>query len=252
MTDVGKVRHNNEDSIFVSNEPVGALPNLYIVSDGMGGHNAGEIASSMGIGFFREYIKTAIVENGDILDALACGAHYANDKVFKISLSNHSYRGMGATFSLCVIDKNKLYAVHVGDSRIYLVKNGAIEQISMDHTYVNEMIKAGEITESEARIHPHRNLITRALGTEKSLKIDCITMDVAPGDMAIICSDGLSNMVSGDVMLAVALENAAVSAKCEKLLRIANENGGEDNISVVFVEVSDAQADDSSVSGVSV
>jgi protein phosphatase len=242
MTDVGKVRHNNEDSIFVSNEPVGALPNLYIVSDGMGGHNAGEVASQKGIAFFRDYIEHMASMDGDvdIMEELARGASYANEKVFEISMTDHAFSGMGATFSLCVLDRGKLYAAHIGDSRIYLIKkDGGIERLSTDHTYVNEMVKAGEITENEARSHPQRHLITRALGTEETLKIDRIVKDVSSGDFALICSDGLSNMVQDDMISGIICESSGLNEKCERLLGLANENGGEDNISVVLIEVSE-------------
>ncbi len=238
-TDAGLVRHNNEDSIFVSTEPFGQLPNLFIVSDGMGGHNAGEIASSHGIRFFCQFASNNLeTEKPEILDILIEGTIYANKNIYEISTQNNAMLGMGATFSACVIDafNNKLFAAHVGDSRIYVVHNDHIKQISTDHTYVNEMVKAGEITEAEARVHPRRNIITRALGTEEGICVDGIVSEICVGDYILICSDGLNNMVSDNNIKEIIIGSGTVFEKCSRLIEVAKQNGGMDNISAVLIQ----------------
>lgn len=246
-TDVGLIRQNNEDAIYVSDKPVGVLPNLYIVSDGMGGHNAGEIASGRSIGFFCGYVENAGRQSGqgDILDILVEGVTAANKTVYELSLSSGALSGMGATFSACVVAGGKLYAAHVGDSRVYIARPGQngrpgeLTQVSSDHTFVNEMVKAGEITKEQAKTHPRRNIITRALGIDAAVNVDGIVADVYAGDFLLICSDGLSNMVPDEALLRLALSEPSVEEKCGKLIELAKQNGGEDNISVVLAWVNE-------------
>ena len=167
-SDTGKVRDINEDFIYVNDEKVGSLPNLYIVSDGMGGHKAGEIASSLAVNSFLDYVKNNTFANDDeILDFLVNAIDYANKMVYEKSISDIKCNGMGATFSVCTFVNNKIYAAHVGDSRIYLI-NKQIHQLSIDHTYVNEMVRVGKITQRQAKHHPQKNIITRAVGINEN------------------------------------------------------------------------------------
>lgn len=234
ITDTGLVRVNNEDSIFVSNTQVSMLPNLYIVADGMGGHKAGNIASSYSIKFFCEYINNCY--DNEILDIIVSAVKYSNDKVYSMSLDNDDYYNMGTTFLAAVINDGKLYIAHVGDCRLYIIRNEKIYQITTDHTYVMEMVKAGEITYDEAKIHPKRNIITRALGIEIGITVDGLINDVLEGDIILICSDGLSNMLTDDEILQIVNNSETeIAQKSKELINTANNNGGRDNISVIVI-----------------
>lgn len=234
ITDTGLVRVNNEDSIFVSNTQVSMLPNLYIVADGMGGHKAGNIASSYSIKFFCEYINNCY--DNEILDIIVSAVKYSNDKVYSMSLDNDDYYNMGTTFLAAVINDGKLYIAHVGDCRLYIIRNEKIYQITTDHTYVMEMVKAGEITYDEAKIHPKRNIITRALGIEIGITVDGLINDVLEGDIILICSDGLSNMLTDNEILQIVNNSETeIAQKSKELINTANNNGGRDNISVIVI-----------------
>lgn len=234
ITDTGLVRVNNEDSIFVSNTQVSMLPNLYIVADGMGGHKAGNIASSYSIKFFCEYINNCY--DNEILDIIVSAVKYSNDKVYSMSLDNDDYYNMGTTFLAAVINDGKLYIAHVGDCRLYIIRNERIYQITTDHTYVMEMVKAGEITYDEAKIHPKRNIITRALGIEIGITVDGLINDVLEGDIILICSDGLSNMLTDNEILQIVNNSETeIAQKSKELINTANNNGGRDNISVIVI-----------------
>ncbi len=237
-TDIGTIRDNNEDSIFVSNEPIGSLENLYIVSDGMGGHNAGEVASQKGIEFFCEYItNNTCLSDNDILDYLIEGVNYANQRVFEISLNNIEMSGMGATFSACTIMNGKIYIAHIGDSRIYISDSQKMTQLTVDHTYVNEMIKAGELTPEEAKKHRLKNIITRALGSEELSRVDANVMELNGYEFILVCSDGLTNMLSDNEIHEILTSNEEVSKKVENLIDLAKEKGGFDNISAILINI---------------
>lgn len=233
-SDIGKVRTNNEDSIFVSNEKIGSLPNLYIVADGMGGHNAGEVASSLAIDFFIKFINN-YKGNMTIETALLQGAKTANREVYTLSVENVTQSGMGTTFTVCVVDNERLYFAHIGDSRLYLVSKSGIAQISEDHTFVNEMFKSGELTQSQAQNHPRRNMLTRALGTEDDTEVDIGCMAISEEQSILICSDGLTNMLSDKEIFKLMNEETDNSVRISKLIETANNNGGFDNISVIII-----------------
>ena len=262
-TDRGSTRENNEDSIFVCNGGLGPLDNLYIVSDGMGGHNAGEIASSKAIEYFTQYIighteaQAAMFgedqEAGSwIPNLMQMAAAYANQNVFKIASEDASMDGMGATFTAISIKNGKAYIVHMGDSRAYMLADGGISQLTTDHTYVNDLLNAKIISDEQARTHHLRNVITRAMGSEEVCEVDRISISVNQGDIFLICSDGLSNMVSdtemydhvlrcvsdktpsGGELCSQSLQDALGQA-VEQLVIAANNYGGDDNISVVLI-----------------
>jgi len=235
-SETGMVRANNEDAVFLSDGEYFSLPNLYIVADGMGGHKSGEIASAKAIEFFTDYCKMSSPENGEILDFLIAAANYANARVYDLSRIDSSFEGMGTTFSACVYDKGKLYIAHIGDSRIYTVKNGQIKQLTLDHTYVNEMVKAGQMTAEQARFHHAKNMLTRALGSESVSAIDGYVADCA-GSKILLCSDGLTGMITDDKIVEILSSNMGDNDKAvELLVKAAMDGGGFDNCTVVLFD----------------
>ncbi len=234
MTDKGLVRDNNEDAYALYNEAVGALPNLYVVADGMGGHQCGEVASSKAIEYFLSFIKEN--DQTDIMDTITEGVRNANRQVHELSKSDPSYYGMGTTFTACVVKDGRGYTAHVGDSRLYLIRKGELHLITTDHTYVNEMVKAGQITKEEAKVHPSRNALTKALGVDSYIEIDGYIFDICDKDKILMCSDGLTNMVSESDILKIADSDSDLVDCARKLIEAANENGGIDNITVLLAE----------------
>ena len=234
-TDTGNIRSKNEDSIFISNEPLGPMPNLYIVSDGMGGHLAGEIASTKGIEFFLNYIKENNCQT-EMLDYMVLALSFANRQVYELSVLDAELTGMGATFTACAIKDGTLHIVHAGDSRVYSLNDSGINQLTTDHTYVHEMIKAGQITERQAKKHPQRNIITKALGTEDELFADKKQLLIEGKNTILLCSDGLTNMVSDDQIYSTVKNSQDIQGAVDALVSLANQHGGDDNISVILIE----------------
>lgn len=236
-TDIGRRRELNEDSIFVSNIPVGELPNLYIVADGMGGHNAGEIASSLSVEYFCEFISNNSLKDDEILDTIVGGVKYANDKVYQESLKNESYSNMGTTFLASVIKNDRIYIAHVGDCRLYKSNSNEMLQITTDHTYVMEMLKAGEISFDEAQNNPKSNIITRAVGVDSDVNVDGLFCDISENDRIILCSDGLYGMLTDKEIFDIISDTRfSVEEKVGRLIESALSNGGKDNISVIVIE----------------
>jgi len=235
-TDLGSVRQNNEDAIFVSNENVGALENLYIISDGMGGHNAGEVASSKAIEFFVEKIKDygSEIEDGDIIRVMSEAVRYANRSIHTIASQNSEMAGMGTTFTAVTFKGSKGYVVHIGDSRAYAL-NPYMKQITTDHTYVNDLVRAEIISDAQARTHHLRNVITRALGSEAECEVDAYTFDVEPRDKFLLCSDGLNTMLEDSEIEMVIATGEDFNSATAKLVSLANQQGGVDNISVILI-----------------
>lgn len=234
-TDVGRVRAVNQDNIFVSTQQVGCLPNLFIVADGMGGEQAGDVASSMAINSFCGYINS-MEAGAEYLDSLISGVSAANDDIFNKSNSSDEFGGMGTTFIGAVIVDGMIYAAHVGDSRLYAVTEKRIEQLTNDHSYVMEMVRSGQITYEEAENHPRKNIITRAVGTAGTVNVDGIIRPIARDAVYLLCSDGLSNMLSAEEIAGIVRDRSlTVEQRVDKLILRANENGGKDNISAVIV-----------------
>lgn len=238
VTDVGLIREINQDCLFAGS--IEDFP-LYIVADGMGGHNAGEIASSMAV----DIIKTVFTDNRDnliseenIIMTIEDAIIKANEKIFLQSKKVPEYTGMGTTITLCYIFGNKIYIGHVGDSRAYFITEDNIRQITDDHSLVNELIKNGSITPEEAINHPQKNLITRAVGTSSEIQLDFYTLDYKLDDILIICSDGLSNMLKDDDIMKLIKSEDDIDIACNNLISIANENGGRDNITVIAIKFS--------------
>ncbi|MCL2572877.1 MAG: Stp1/IreP family PP2C-type Ser/Thr phosphatase [Defluviitaleaceae bacterium] len=235
LTDVGKVRDHNEDVIYYTTSPIGSLPNLFIVADGMGGHNAGEIASAKSLEYSVNFITGAECYDTkeDILDILKTAIVIANTNVFKLSTTNPAYSGMGTTFSACTIYQDTMIISHVGDSRIYTICPKEITQITKDHSFVQEMIDAGEITKEEARTHSKRNMITKVLGCDLELTPDGFFHDISDAHYVLLCSDGLTDMLSDEEIKNIVLQEKDT----QSLIDAANLKGGKDNISAIIIDV---------------
>ncbi|GFI61241.1 serine/threonine phosphatase stp [Clostridiales bacterium] len=230
--DLGKVRIQNEDSIYISEN---SDFEYYIVADGMGGHNAGEIASRSAIEFFNEYIgKCEINAGDDIPDAFVEALKYSNLKIYEMSISDDKFNGMGTTFTAAAIFGDKLYCIHIGDSRAYIYDKRGLRQLTKDHSFVMEMVRMGKITAEEARVHPKRNIITRAVGIEKSMPSDTIVQTVDIGSIVLLCSDGLSSMATDREIEKILKKKADLDKKADMLVELACKNGGCDNISVIL------------------
>lgn len=240
-TDIGLVRKINEDSFMCEKLEGSDDSYLYIVADGMGGHNAGEVASSMAVQevafYIRENIDTLKLGDKEIQDLIRNAILYANDKVYKTSIIKSNCLGMGTTLSMVLVKGDRIYIGHVGDSRIYLIRNNAIERLTEDHSLVAELIKAGTIKPEEANNHPQKNVITRALGTEYTIEPDVNQWDLQWDDFILICTDGLSNVVYEEDMVYAVLNTSNLNEACELLINKAKENGGFDNITAVVVQM---------------
>jgi PPM family protein phosphatase len=242
-TNIGKVREKNEDAFFVSNKPFYGLENIYIVADGMGGHNAGEVASKMSIQLFLEYVENSyelkIEKKEDVLNLLSSAISYANKNVYKESLEKEELAGMGTTFTCLTLCKGEVIIAHVGDTRAYIVTKTNISQLTNDHTYINEILSLAEISKDDAMSHPKRNMLTRALGTDIDINIDTYVVTINKNDKLLICSDGLTNMVKSDEIFNIINECEELESSVNALINISNYNGGVDNITVILTEVTE-------------
>lgn len=239
-TDVGLMRTINQDSIFVSTQPVGKLPNLFIVADGMGGHKAGDVASRVAIEKFVKYVCTThMTDPANILDS---GIITINKDIYDMADSNKDYSGMGTTFVVATLMENHVYIANVGDSRLYLVGKD-IQQITRDHSLVEDMVRMGMIAKDEARTHYKKNVITKAIGVseDKTSTPDIFEIEIEEGDKLLLCSDGLTNMVEDyDIKKIIKNSENLEDAVCH-LINQANDNGGKDNISAILIDVLDAE-----------
>jgi PPM family protein phosphatase len=243
LTDVGRKRKGNEDSLFVNAEQ-----NLFVVADGMGGHAAGEIASRVAVDSINEFV---CLTSGDEeitwpfgLDEnisydgnrLKTAIRYANRKVLEATKEKSEYEGMATTVAAVLIDGENANLGHVGDSRVYLVRSGEISQLTSDHSWVNEQIQSGVISSDQARSHPLRNVVTRALGGKPDLQVDMQVHKILPGDILLLCSDGLTTMIPDEDIAKVVQESEGDVEKAAKaLVATANARGGEDNITVLLL-----------------
>lgn len=233
-TDVGQKRKMNQDYVFVSKDPVGNLPNLFVVADGMGGHNAGDFASSHAVQILVDEIKKD--EDFNPIKVIRHAIEAANTEILDCAQKDETLKGMGTTMVVATMVGHYMYVANVGDSRLYLVQ-GQIRQITKDHSLVQEMVRMGEIKPEEARNHPDKNIITRALGAERTVDIDFFDLKMEPDSTVLMCSDGLSNMVEDSKIEEIILDKEEeLSQKGENLLKEANRNGGKDNIAVILVE----------------
>ncbi len=232
-TDVGRKRKINQDSIFASDKPVGNLPNLYIVADGMGGHNAGDFASRYTVNTVREYIAGSREKNP--IKLINEAIQLANRGILKEAAEHSEMYGMGTTIVVTTIIDEYAYTANVGDSRLYLY-DGELKQITRDHSLVEEMVRLGEITEEDAKTHPDRHIITRAVGAAEEVNVDFFDYQMSPDCTILMCSDGLSNMVEDDEIRKIIAGPSDLIEKTKELIDEANQNGGKDNIAVVIVK----------------
>lgn len=232
-THVGMVREINEDSIltFETKEYT-----VLIVADGMGGHLGGEVASSIAVNSIKEFIEGNFLNFNDKEELIREAIILANKNIYEKASDNPSLLGMGTTVTLSLIDRDDLYIGHVGDSRAYIMRGEVLSQITEDHSYINELLKKGAISEGEASVHPMKNLITRAVGTDKYVAIDTYKDYIIGNDTLIMCSDGLTRHLSDDEILEV-MKNETLEV--DFLINLANSRGGKDNISVILARKED-------------
>ncbi|WP_277218873.1 Stp1/IreP family PP2C-type Ser/Thr phosphatase [Peptoniphilus vaginalis] len=229
-TNVGNYRKNNEDSFYVNESK-----NLYVLADGMGGHLAGERASKMATEIIGEDFASEreVVSIDDAIEILSSSIRDANKKIYESSQENEDYRGMGTTLSSGLILDNVLIYSNIGDSRIYRI-NEEMEQITQDDSFVNYLIEIGEITEEEAKNHPKKNVLTKAMGTTSDIEVIVNTLNIKDKDVFLFCSDGLTNMVPDEDIFKIVKENSPEEAR-DMLLDLALKNGGMDNITFILV-----------------
>lgn len=237
LTNIGIRRNTNQDYAYVSEQNVGNLPNILIVADGMGGHKAGEVASEQAVNAVLESIKQN--ESKDKITIIEEAISKANEKVLNMATSDEKFKGMGTTLVVATLENNVLYVANVGDSRLYLIDNDDIRQITRDHSLVQEMVSLGELDKESARTHARKNVITRAIGVNEKIIADFFEADISENTKILLCSDGLSNMVEDSQISDIVKEYAGKTLEdtVRKLIDIANENGGLDNIAVVLAQV---------------
>ena len=235
LTDVGRRRQLNEDFVCVKTEQVGKLPNFFVVADGMGGHKAGDRASKETVELMLDSLKTDPIEKAK--DSLGDALTAANLKVWQDASGSAELEGMGTTVVAASILENKLCAMNVGDSRLYLITDGTIRQITVDHSLVEEMVRKGVLARERARNHPKKNIITRAVGVGPVVEPDYFEVELKAGDKVLMCSDGLSNMLEDGELLMIVDGVGDLEEKTKLLVDAANEKGGKDNISVILIEI---------------
>lgn len=233
ITDIGKKRQLNQDYVYTSEMPIGNLPNVFIVADGMGGHNAGDYASKYTVETIVKVISEAQDDNPVTIIKNAIGI--ANEHIRQKAEEDERLHGMGTTLVVATCNGNLLQVANVGDSRLYVV-NDRITQITRDHSLVEEMIRMGGIDRESARSHPDKNIITRAIGASETVKVDFFTVKLQKGDIVLMCSDGLTNMLEDEEIRMILNGQRDIVEKAEELVRAANNNGGNDNIAVVLIE----------------
>jgi protein phosphatase len=240
-TDTGRSRDNNEDSVALDEET-----RLAVLADGMGGYNAGEIASGMATAFIKSEMSRWLTEVGsvarakEVRRAMEICVDSANLSIFNAANSNANYAGMGTTLVVGVFRDDVLVLGHIGDSRCYRVRGGKFEQISRDHSLLQEQLDAGLVTPEQALHSNIKNLVTRALGVEEVVLLEVNEYPVELGDIYLMCSDGLSDMVQDAAIAKIVTTDSALEHKAQMLIDAANDNGGRDNISVLMVEVHEA------------
>lgn len=238
ITDIGKRRKLNQDYVYTSERPVGNLPNVFIVADGMGGHNAGDYASKFTVETIVGEIKNSSEPEPEQI--LRKAIEVANHKVLQMASENPDLEGMGTTVVAATCIGQRLHVANVGDSRLYIIGE-KITQVTRDHSLVEEMIRMGGIDRASARNHPDKNIITRAIGAEEHIDIDFFEVGLSKGDIVLMCSDGLTNMLEDEEIRMILNGQRDIVEKAEELVKAANNNGGKDNIAVVLIEPADME-----------
>jgi serine/threonine protein phosphatase PrpC len=233
LSDPGRKRRRNEDAYVLQ-------PPLFAVADGMGGAQAGEVASRLAIEALKEHDSA-----GEGVERVAALVQAANRRIWERAGEDASAQGMGTTMTLAFVEEAEVAIGHVGDSRAYRIRDGEVEQLTDDHSLVGELMRSGKLSPEEAEAHPQRSVITRALGTDPDVDVDTFSVDARPGDVFLICSDGLTTMVDEEAILEEVERNRGdLDGAAKALVRRANRGGGEDNITVVFFEIAEATAEE--------
>ena len=232
-TDIGMVREVNQDYVFTTETPIGNLPNLLVVADGMGGHRAGEYASRLAVEVLKQELEGSTKDDPEAMMRNAITR--ANERVLEAARQDAKLSGMGTTLVVATVIERTLYFANVGDSRLYLI-NDDIKQLSKDHSLVQEMVRLGGINQEEAKYHPDKNIITRAIGAKDEVEIDFYEYRLKKGDMLLICTDGLSNMVEDEEILHIVKCSRDVVEAVEQLIERAKDHGGNDNIGVIVAQ----------------
>ena len=236
-TDIGKARDINEDSFYITEDPLNKIQ-LFILADGMGGCNAGEVASKQAIISAKNYIENNFEDTPKDKDSLiqlvASSLEYANMVIYEESKNDKNLEGMGTTLEVCLIYNNRAFIGHIGDSRIYRIRKDFIRKLTQDHSYVQKLVQDGTITKEEAEHHPKKNMLMKALGVNAFVEPDVMVKGFQKGDILIICSDGLTNMVDINDIYKAVNENFEIATK--ELVELANKNGGIDNITIITIK----------------
>lgn len=235
MTDIGRRRKLNQDTVYTCDHPLGNLQNLFIVADGMGGHKAGDYASAYTVKAIEREVE--LCEFDSPIKILREAITVANSEIYIKATTEADFAGMGTTTVAATIDGDTLYIANVGDSRLYLIDSD-ITQVTKDHSLVAEMVRKGTLDETAARLHPDKNIITRAIGAASNVEIDFFEAELNPGDIILMCTDGLTNMVEDEDILRIVRTSTDVADIAENLIKMANHNGGKDNIGVVVIDAS--------------
>lgn len=238
LTDRGRRRPTNEDSVRTCEDL-----NFFMIADGVGGNRSGEIASQSAVDALEKFIRHNPPEwlgsREEIFRYFRAAVTYVNQFIIKLSEAKPQYAGMATTLAFAYIRDDEMYVANVGDSRVYLAHGDMIQQITDDHTYVNDLVKMGAITKDEAHVHARKNVITRAIGVNANNEPDCFSVPLEKGDRVLLCSDGLYDEVDDETMLKVLTSANDMESCTEKLVALANENGGNDNVSVICVDLED-------------
>lgn len=232
-TDTGRRRDMNQDYVYTSETPVGSLPNLYILADGMGGHNAGDYASRYTVETIVESVKHS--RETSPIAIIRTAIKQANQAVLEKAQTDIDLEGMGTTVVVATLIGQELCVANVGDSRLYIVGD-TLKQITKDHSYVQEMVRRGELKPEVARVHPDRNIITRAVGGSTVIEVDFFEVELKKGDRILMCSDGLTDMLEDQEIFEIINENEGIMEAIDELVDTANEYGGNDNITVILAE----------------
>ena len=234
-TDVGRIRAGNEDSLYADADPERGL---FIVADGMGGHAAGEIASEMAVQIVaKEMALIRDLLNDEALTAMASALRTANQAIFERTIIEADKQGMGTTASCLMLGSGRFVIGHIGDSRIYQLRDGVFRQVTKDHSYVQEQVDAGFLTPEQARYHPYSNVITRCVGANAAVEADVLHDEIKPGDLYLVASDGLTGMVEDPQLKKIMETKATPGAMVNSMINEANKRGGLDNITAIVVQV---------------
>ena len=236
MTDIGRKRKLNQDTVYTCEHPLGNLGNLFIVCAGMGGHKAGDYASAYTVKAIEREVE--VCEDKSPIKILREAITVANTEIYEKASTEADFAGMGTTCVVATISDDILYVANVGDSRLYLIDKD-ITQVTKDHSLVAELVRKGSLDETQAKSHPDKNIITRAIGAAPSVEIDFFEVELNTGDVILMCTDGLTNMVDDDEILRIVKTSVDVPDMAENLIKMANHNGGKDNIGVVIIESSE-------------